>query len=158
MLSKTTMQTGWKRVGYLKASEDYPHGEVSELAFERLVGLVRHRLLFWAGYHYCELHPCGSAQPPPEFRYKGLVIPTKCDHDILVPARTFIYVAPALILHYIRVHKYLPSSSFLEAVLACPDPASSEYLAALEKIDGRYHDKGSLRLAPWLNRIKRGTT
>jgi len=152
------MQTGWKRVGYLKASEDYPHGEVSELAFERLVGLVRHRLLFWAGYHYCDLHPCGSAQPPPEFRYKGLVIPTKCDHDILVPARTFIYVAPALILHYIRVHKYLPSSSFLEAVLACPDPASSEYLAALEKIDGRYHDKGSLRLAPWLNRIKRGTT
>lgn len=152
------MQTGWESVGYLKASEDYPHGEVSELAFERLVGLVKHRLLFWAGYYYCDLGPCGSAQPPPELRYKGFVIPTKCNHDILVPAGTVIYVAPALILHYIRAHKYLPPSTFLGAVLACPDPASSEYLVALEKIDAQYHAEGSLRLAPWRNGIKRGAT
>ena len=131
------LRRGWtrtERVGYLEAGKDYSRGEVSELAFERLVGLVKHSFIAWCGYHYCDLDPCGSPQPLPELRYKGLVIPTRGDSDILVPGETVIYVAPALILHYIRAHNYLPPSPFLKAVLACPDHASPEYLAALEKI------------------------
>jgi hypothetical protein len=104
------------------------------LAFERLVGLVKHSCIVWCGYHYCDLDPCGSSQPLPELRYKGLVIPTRGDSDILVPGETVIYVAPALILHYIRAHNYLPPFPFLKAVLACPEPTSPEYLAKLEKI------------------------
>jgi hypothetical protein len=37
-------------------------------------------------------------------------------------------------VHYILFHQYLPPTSFLEAVLACPDPGSSEYLDAIERI------------------------
>src|SRR6185503_11694460 len=93
-------------VGYLEAGNDYRRGEVSELAFQRLVCLVMHPLGSWCGYHYCDLDPCGSSHTLPELRYKGHVIPNRCDTDIFVPAGTVIYVAPALILHYIRVHNY----------------------------------------------------
>ena len=82
--------TRTERVGYLEAGKDYPRGEISELAFERFVGLVKHSFIGWCGYHYCDLDPCGSPQPLPELRYEGLVIPTRCDSDILVPSETVI--------------------------------------------------------------------
>ncbi len=123
-----------KGVGYLTPGEDYPRGEVPDAAFERLIALVKHSFVSWCGYHDCELESCGVGQPPPELKYNGLVIPTRCDSDILVPGQNLVWVAPALILHYIRCHHYVPPASFLEAVLACPEPASPEYLAALEKI------------------------
>jgi hypothetical protein len=123
-----------RRVGYLTRSDDYARGEVSEEIFERLVNLVSSPFMRWAGYHDCDLDPCGTEQPPPDLRYKGLVIPSQCDSDILVPDKAALYVAPALILHYIRCHHYLPPSYFLNAVLACPEPGSPEYLAAIEKI------------------------
>lgn len=121
-------------VGYLTPDQDYPRGEVSELVFERLVRLVRHPFWFFCGHHDCNLDPCGSPQPLPELRYKGLVIPTQCSTDIYVPAEEVIYVAPALIMHYIRGHNYLPPAAFIEAVLACPDPTSPEYSAAFERL------------------------
>lgn len=123
-----------KGVGYLTRGDNYPSGEVSETVFERLISLVKRPFVVWGGYHYCDLDPCGSEQLPTELRYKDLLIPSRCDSDILVPDKAALYVAPALILHYIRFHHYLPPSYFLDAVLACPEPGSPEYLAAIEKI------------------------
>lgn len=103
--------SGWekaKSVGYLDPEDSYPRGEVSERVFGRLVSLVKHAPLRWFGCHDCELDPCGSGQPPPELRYQGLVIPSRCSTDILVPDKTVLYVAPSLILHYVRCHQYLP--------------------------------------------------
>jgi len=121
-------------VGYLDGGENYARGEVSELVFDRLVVLVKRAFIHWCGHHHCDLDPCGSHHPPPQMLYQGLVIPTYCDSDILVPAEKEIYIAPALILHYIRGHNYLPPLPFLEAVLACPDPRSPEYQASIDKI------------------------
>jgi hypothetical protein len=123
-----------KNVGYLTRGDNYPRGEVSEEAVECLVRLVRRPLVEWLGYHYCELDPCWLKQPRPELRYKGIRIPSRCSTDILVPNKATAYVAPALILHYILFHQYLPPTCFLEAVLACPDPSSSEYLDAIGRI------------------------
>jgi hypothetical protein len=50
-----------------------------------------------------------------------------------VPDHAAVYQAPSLILHYIRSHRYHPPERFLEAVLACPEPGSEEYFAAIEK-------------------------
>jgi len=61
-------------------------------------------------------------------------IPRCCSSDILVPGKTMAYMAPALILHYIRTHRYLPPACFLEAVLDCPEPGSAEYLDAIRKV------------------------
>jgi len=116
-----------ERIGYLTADEDYARGVVSELLFERLITLVKHPFMVSPGYHKCDLEACGSKQPPPELRYKGVVIPSRGYSDILVFGKTGIYQAPALILHYIRAHNYLPPSLFLDAVLECPHPTSPEY-------------------------------
>lgn len=47
------------------------------------------------------------------------------------PENQFLYVCPELITHYISVHGYSPPEEFCEAVLACPQMGSDEYLAAV---------------------------
>lgn len=126
--------TSAAKVGYLTKNEGFPQGEVSEVVIDCLVCLVRHPLVHWFGYHDCDLYPCGLKQPRPELRYKGIRIPSRCSTDILVPDEATAYVAPALILHYILFHQYLPPTCFIEAVLACPDPSSAEYLDTIERI------------------------
>jgi hypothetical protein len=122
-----------KSVGYLTRDREYPQGEVADLVFDRLVRLAKLRIVQWFGHHHCDLDPCGPGQPQPELYYEGLVIPRQCSTDIFVPDQEAVYVAPALILHYIRFHRYLPPTCFLEAVLRCPQPGSDEYFAALKR-------------------------
>jgi hypothetical protein len=119
--------------GYLTPEQDYPRGEVSEDAVDRLADLAKHPLGAWCGYHDCELDPCGSGQFQPELKYHGLVVPTRCSTEIFVPGESALYVSPALILHYILSHQYAPPSYFLDAVIACPKAASKEYFAALKR-------------------------
>jgi len=64
----------------------------------------------------------------------GIRIPEHCSSDILVPDKAVVYMSPALILHYIRVHQYLPPACFVAAVLNCPEPGSEEYRAAIRKM------------------------
>ena len=123
-----------KSVGYLAQGHDYPQGHVPEEVFDRLVKLVTLHILTWMGYHNCDLDPCGSNQLQPEFQYRGLVIPRKCSSDILVPDKGVVFMAPSLILHYIRCHHYLPPTSFLDAVRNCPEPGSKEYFVVVQKV------------------------
>jgi hypothetical protein len=123
-----------KSVGYLSRKHDYPTGETSDEVFARLVSLVKRPLGCWAGEHLCDLGYCGSNRPQPEFKWQGMKIPRSCSTDILVPDKTVIYVAPALILHYIRAHRYLPPACFIGAVLVCPEPGSDEYRGEIKRI------------------------
>ncbi len=125
-------------VGYLARGYQYPHGEVRDECFDRLVKLVMVRLIQWFGFHTCDLDPCSSGQSQPKLYYQGQVIPDKCSTDILVPAENLVYMAPALILHYIRCHKYLPPACFLEAAMGCAEPGSDEYIAAINKVGHRF--------------------
>jgi hypothetical protein len=121
-------------VGYLSRRHDYPKGEISDAAFDRLATLAMRPLGGWAGEHSCDLGSCGSKLSQPEFKWRGMRIPRCCSTDIVIPDRTVIYVAPALILHYIRAHHYLPPSRFIEAALNCPEPNSDEYRAEIKRI------------------------
>lgn len=138
-----------KPVGYLRRFIYYRRGEVSDVAFERLVSLAKHPYIGFLGYHFCNLGRClgydSEQQAALELRYKDFVIRDGCSTDILVPGRGEIYIAPALILHYIRCHHYLPPSSFLEAVLACPDPESPEYMSAIYELHCSSVRRGYLR-------------
>jgi hypothetical protein len=138
-----------KPVGYLRRFAYYPRGEVSDFVFERLVSLARHPCIEFFGYHYCNLGRClgfdSEEQPALELRYKEFVIRDRCSTDILVPGKSEIYIAPALILHYIRCHRYLPPSRFVEAVLACPDPESPEYTSAIYDLYRSIASRGYLR-------------
>jgi hypothetical protein len=123
-----------KSVGYLSRNHDYPKGETSDEMFARLICLAKHPLGAWAGEHLCDLGYCGSNRPQPEFEWQGMEIPRCCSTDILVPDKTVVYIAPALILHYIRAHHYLPPACFIEAVLVCPEPDSADYRSEIKRI------------------------
>jgi hypothetical protein len=124
-----------KSVGYLARGYDYTEGEILEAVFDRLANLVlRDIAIHYCGYHHCDLGSCGLNQPQPELYWRDLVIPRHCDKDIFVPDEAVVYQAPSLILHYIRSHRYLPPSCFVEAVLNCPEPGSDEYLSAIERV------------------------
>jgi hypothetical protein len=64
-------------------------------------------------------------------QYKEFEIPGTSRKDLYVPANQVIYVAPELIVHYIDAHQYLPPQVFIDAVLACPEMRSMDYLKAL---------------------------
>jgi hypothetical protein len=129
-----TQRGSLRLVGYLSREHDYPQGETSEAAFDCLANLVMQHILSYLGCHDCDLGSCSLNQGHPELYWRGLKIPRGCNTDILVPAETVVYMAPALILHYIRAHQYLPPVCFLEAVLACPEAGSKQYLSAIKKI------------------------
>ena len=125
-------------VGYLSREHDFPRGEVSEAILARLVELAEAPLGSWAGYHSCDLELCGSGKARTQLLYRGQDVPDQCSTDILVPAENFVYVAPALILHYILRHKYQPPACFLEAVLKCPQARSREYVDAVKQAGPDY--------------------
>lgn len=127
-----------KSVGYLSRKHDYPKGETSDEMFARLFCLAKRPLGGWAGEHLCDLGYCGSNRPQPRLEWQGIEIPRSCSTDILVPDKTVVYIAPALILHYIRAHRYLPPACFIEAVLVCPEPDSADYRGQIKKIVPRF--------------------
>lgn len=122
-----------KSVGYLARGHEYAQGKVSEEVFERLFALVKLPCAGWFGYHECDIDSCTQGGGSGELLYKGEVLPSRCSTDIWVPGKNCLYAAPALILHYIRAHRYLPPDCFLEAVLRCPTPGSPEHLDAIQK-------------------------
>jgi hypothetical protein len=121
-------------VGYLDRGHDYTRGEASDEVLRRLVSLVKLPVLYWFGYHHCDLDPCWSKERQRELRYQGFLIAPMCDSEIWVPEGLVLYQAPSLILHYICGHQYLPPACFVKAVLNCPEPGSQEYLAAVERV------------------------
>ena len=54
--------------------------------------------------------------------------------NLFLPAEGTIYVAPSLIVHYIRDHSYLPPEPFCEAVRTCPPVTSDEYCARWDAV------------------------
>lgn len=122
-------------VGYLARGHPFTKGKVSRIFFDRVVALVRTPLYSSCGYHTCDVGWCGliPAGGHPKFRHKGCVISVGST-DVLVPDKDVVYEAPSLILHYIRHHKYLPPSCFVQAVLECPDPGSPRYFAAIKSV------------------------
>lgn len=113
------------------------------------VSLAKHAFICWLGYHYCNLGQClgfdSEAQPTAELLCNDFVIRDRCSNDIVVPGKNEIYIAPALILHYIRCHRYLPPASFVKAVLACPDPESPEYMSTIYELYRSIASRGYTR-------------
>jgi hypothetical protein len=107
-----------RAVGWLDAGHAFARGRVDErvapaielLAAEGWVHVAA------AGVHTCEL--CESARD---------------GRNVLVPAPNVLYVAPAMVVHYMRAHEYLPPAEFTAAVLACPAPPTDAYYAALKR-------------------------
>ena len=102
----------------------FPIGDTDRDTFERLRELLKDP---WepcvsVGWHECEL--C---------QFEG----ERGVSNLFVPGNGVIYVAPALITHYINSHKYLPPSEFIDAIMRCPDIRSMNYKKAILANGGR---------------------
>lgn len=138
-------------VGWLSGAHRFPRGEVPREVATRLEGwlealppepgqLVHQRggVAIFLGSHACELQPCWKQRdddPPPEG--------ASDTGELFVPHLSLpgaYYVAPRLITHYLRRHRYAPPQEFVQAVLAA-DPARRP------RFEARKGDRG-LRLLP----------
>ncbi len=106
-----------RAVGWLSSSHPFDQGRVDEATLAKMATLVADGWVHVvaAGPHLCEL--CSKVRNA---------------SNVLVPSANFLYVAPAMVVHYIRDHGYEPPGAFLRAVLRCPAPPSDAYFAAFE--------------------------
>jgi uncharacterized protein (DUF952 family) len=105
-----------RAVGWLDDRHDFSRGPTPDAALERLKRHIAERFSYsaFAGVHDCEL--CNGAT-------NGA--------NLFVPTPEVVYIAPAMIVHYIEVHAYRPPGEFLDALAACPEQASPAYMQLL---------------------------
>jgi hypothetical protein len=102
---------GWLGTGKLFTSGSVDPGELA--ALRHLIEDGFEPVLFRGG-HVCEI--CDNCQGA---------------HNVLVPAKDVLYIAPEMIVHYIESHRYKPPEEFLDAVRGCPEVLSDEYFEAV---------------------------
>ena len=105
-----------RAVGWLADGYAFETGGFEQAVADKTERLAREGWMHVAvcGPHECEL--CSGVRAAGNF---------------LVPGGQVIYVAPAMIAHYMRDHGYRPPAAFSAAVLACPEPTTDDYYAAL---------------------------
>ncbi|NOU30703.1 MAG: hypothetical protein HOO96_22615 [Polyangiaceae bacterium] len=117
--TETMIASGLKvrAVGWLSSAYPFDEGPVDDVVLAKLETLVADGWIHAAsaGPHLCEL--CSKVRSA---------------SNVLVPSADFLYVAPAMVVHYIRDHGYGPPGAFQRAVLRCPAPPSDAYFAALD--------------------------
>lgn len=106
-----------RAVGWLSSARPYSTGVVGER--ERLA-LERHLVEPYEIVRAMGPHSCEFCREHLESR------------NLMIPHGELLFVAPAMIGHYISAHAYLPPVEFLAAVVACPEQGSREYLELLE--------------------------
>lgn len=131
--TETMVATGEhvRAVGWLSAARSFPMGGVPAEFITRLREFVRlasesaEALSFvgFAGWHDCEL--CEQERGAGNFG---------------VPAGPVLYIAPAMIAHYVERHGYRPPAAFVTAVMESPLPDTAEYRAATVEF-GRLHSE-----------------
>jgi len=105
-------------VGWLSSAHPYTQGSVSDLFVTHLRHLVQSPVNLYRGLHFCEFCPEPQVRTTPG----GLRIVdprpgTAGNGEIRVRgASGQIYVAPALIHHYVTAHGYRPPAEFVSAV------------------------------------------
>jgi len=149
--------TSWRAVGWLGEGHPYSQGEVSAPFFERLCALLLDpwQPAMFLGPHRCDLCPWevtpgpdpGSTFSPLERRRRVLGVRKAHEaisfgeqsvemgtNNLWVPGEGCVYVAPSLIAHYIRAHRYAPPPEFVGAILRCSDIHTEEYRKAVRDL------------------------
>jgi hypothetical protein len=111
-----------RAIGWLSSDHPYTRGTVLAEFVERLRDFVRlanesaDALYFcmFLGVHTCEF--CGG---------------TRDSRNFGVPAEDVLFVAPAMVAHYVEQHGYAPPPEFIVAVLASPLPGTPKYYSVV---------------------------
>jgi hypothetical protein len=104
-------------VGWLEDGNPFPTGDNPEGVFDVLWELARREppAKLHRGFHYCDLCPASAGVCFVEHLGEKAWV----GHSVLAafqPSHT-VYQAPGLIVHYVRDHRYLLPSAFVDALL-----------------------------------------
>ena len=123
-------------VGWLEKGQPYTTGEVRDDIVDKLLTLLVDpwQPAVSAGHHRCSF--CRISGGPGGLNHLGQLVKMG-NLNLFVPGAGCIYVAPSSIPHYIDAHEYWPPVEFCDAVLACPDMRTPEYLRAILANGGR---------------------
>jgi hypothetical protein len=112
-------KTSVVNVGWLSIEQPFNKGRCTAEFLGKLASLVENPVNLYRGSHLCEFCPA-----PPVVLSKGgipMLSPTQeitGNGEIRVRGEDgVIYVAPVLVLHYIKLHDYRPPEAFINAVL-----------------------------------------
>lgn len=118
-------------VGWLEPHHEFSLGRVEQGAFRALIELLRDPWQPGGGFR--GLHDCGFCNEPEvplRMQFDDIVVQLGAK-NVFVPGSERVYVAPSLVLHYIKDHGYCPPEEFCDAVIACPPMRSDEYFKAV---------------------------
>ncbi len=112
---------GLLAVGWLDGSEAFPIGDVDPRVWARLSDVRRFN---WGWHVAMGKHTCNLARCPGGAGARATGAQVFIGEDRL-------YVAPAMLPHYIEAHQYLPPAAFCQAVLATPRDLSVRFVLGL---------------------------
>ena len=120
-------------VGWLSRWRRYSRGAVSDDVVARI-----HQLLVdpwdpdgFLGWHDCNF--CRVTNGPRQLTLDNVTVHLGIS-NLFIPTVDRLFVAPSLILHYIDAHDYSPPQDFFDAVMACPDMRSMDYLKLIREV------------------------
>lgn len=127
-----------RAIGWLHPDHPFSKGPVSPEFVTKLtqfIGLSSESsstlfCIIMMGPHTCEF--CGQ---------------NKDNRNFGVPCGELLYVAPAMIGHYIEQHEYQPPEEFIAALAASPLPSSPQYNEACSKFEALHRIQISKLLA-----------
>ena len=108
-----------RAVGWLNPTMSHTTGEVTQQFVDKLRSQCEHpyQPMRLQGFHECEFRTAESVQ----CNATGI-------RNVWIPSRNnLLYVAPAMIVHYIEAHGYRPPDEFIQAVIDAPEQKSDEY-------------------------------
>ncbi|WP_223731097.1 DUF7919 family protein [Streptomyces purpurogeneiscleroticus] len=101
-------------VGWLSRDHEYRKGEAPEGLIKALAKLAKESVNVQRGMHFCEL--CPSFQVARENTSWHDIFIGSGEIHVASPQGT-AYAAPAMIVHYVDSHAYLPPEDFCNAAL-----------------------------------------
>ena len=118
-------------IGWLERTEDYVQENFDHREIVKTISLLRNGFKRdFSGYNFRGLHACSLCKNDEDLLLINSYV------NLFIPSESCVFVAPGAIDHYITEHMYKPPEEFLNALLRCPNPASSEYDDTLEKSNG----------------------
>jgi hypothetical protein len=115
-------------VGWLENGYDYPTGVCPSQVTGKLAELRSQFGVAFPAHSFRGWHACSMCTEEVEMLRDSHV-------NLFIPGREVVYLATGRVDHYIDVHSYAPSTAFIDALMACPDPRSGEYKATLLRLN-----------------------
>lgn len=132
-----------RAVGWLSGMHGFERGRSPD---GLLAALDLHLAAPWQPFVIRGFHRCGVClvRQPWRMLLGPLGLPTGY-RNLYVPASDCVYVAPELVRHYVRSHRYRPPSEFVAALLACPPQDSTAFQERIARFispfDPSYFDR-----------------